>query len=68
MKVSGINGQQIVYSWTSPSVEPGVVVTREVYFDTKGLIWHLSLDSSETKVETAKTDFEHILGTFKIVD
>ena len=68
MKVSGIDGQQIAYSWTSPSFEPEVVVTREVYFDTKGLIWHLSLDSSETRAETAKADFEHMLGMFKIVD
>jgi len=49
-------------------LEPEMKVTREAYFDYKGLIWNVAIDSDESEADQAKGDFEHILQTFKILD
>lgn len=43
-------------------------VTRKVFFDHKGLIWTITIDTEEGEADQAKTDFDHILQTLQILD
>lgn len=74
--VSGIQGEEIVYSYTwtptwrdhSTGEDPYVMRGRRIYFYSDGVIWELTLGSPLSEVEIANADFEHILETFQILD
>jgi hypothetical protein len=73
--VSGLQGEQFTFAYTfhpdplSPRAgeNPFPMVQRVVYFSSNRVIWHLTLSSSLSIADEAKIDFEHILGTFKIL-
>ena len=74
--VSGINGEQIVYSYTEirgvgqrkTDEDPYPMQGRRIYFYSNGVIWELTLDLLLSEAETANADFEHLLETFQILD
>jgi hypothetical protein len=43
-------------------------VIREVRFDSKGFRWMIQIKSDSSTAEADKSDFEHILQTFKVLD
>jgi hypothetical protein len=40
---------------------------RHVYFDYKGLIWRIGMQSDSSTADAEKADFEHVLQTFKFL-
>jgi hypothetical protein len=73
--ILGRQAELIVYSHKSiimPEAPPAsynvTKITREVFFDHSGAIWRIIIDSDEERSDQAKSDFEHILQTFKILE
>jgi hypothetical protein len=71
--VSGIEGELIAYviDWFLPFPESEgqeLQYYRAVYFDFDGLIWTIEATSEMEMVDQVKTDFDHILGTFQILE
>jgi len=71
--IAGVKGERIAYSYSgfyfSSEHAPQTGTAYKAYFDSKGLIWKLSLIADEyAAAERAKSDFEHLLETFRILD
>jgi|WetSurMetagenome_2_1015567.scaffolds.fasta_scaffold377412_2 hypothetical protein len=64
LNISNINGELLSYSKIYGSTHFFYIL----YFDYKGLIWSLIIDSLETTSVQAKTEFDHIIKTFKFLD
>jgi hypothetical protein len=70
--VSGVEGELIYYQvdWFLPVPKgegPGLQYVRAVYFDYGGLTWWIQAKCEKEMIDQVKTDFEHILQTFKIL-
>ena len=63
--VAGIPGELVAYSSTDFQNAPSV--TREVFFSVNGVLWNIYIYSAPDKADEAKTDFEHIISTFKVL-
>ena len=63
--IDGMLGELVAYSSTDP--ESGATITREVFFSVNGVLWNIFIYSSPEKADKAKTDFEHIISTFKVL-
>jgi hypothetical protein len=63
-------GEQIVVHYDAPSSHYGgpavPSVARIAYFDLRGHIWKVTLQSDVQTSEDAKADFDHILSSIKI--
>jgi hypothetical protein len=74
--VDGSQGQGAVYSWTAlpdPSHGPSgavakSIISRVIYFDHDGLVWHIYMNSDTSNTEIDKTYLEHMIQTFKFLD
>ena len=75
--VDGLEGQEIVVTYRQRPIygsghgrkprDPAFVVRREVFFDYRDVLWHISLYTDADSYEQTKVDFEHILKTFQVV-
>jgi hypothetical protein len=77
--VAGQPGEQYTFSQTMPipdfqlrrGLSPFPGMEREVFFDTDGKTWQLSLYFNKTTAELGtkyEEDFEHLLANFKVVN
>jgi len=78
--VAGMEGWEIVVSFTDlPVIPPGFpdagprtravsVIGRELFFDYQNTVWRISVFSDAGNADQAKLDYEHILGTLRILD
>jgi len=70
--ISGIEGDIITYThdWGMllSSDTPKLKYFRVAVFDYGGYIWDFTAWSEEEMIEQVKTDFDHILETFKIIE
>lgn len=64
LTVDGISSEMVVYYDSRMPYTPSV---RELFFVSKELLWNIYIYSDTENAEQAKTDFEHILRTFKII-
>ncbi len=79
--IGGIKGEIVTYSLdlrsgpppldAPPKGEPQtptlVMITRLITFDHDGFIWMIKMSAYEKVAEEAKSDFEHVIQTFKIL-
>lgn len=68
--VSGIDAEMLDFIRDSGmllAVDKKIEYNRVVYFDYGGYIWSFMANSDEELAEKVKTDFDHIIETFKII-
>jgi hypothetical protein len=63
--VAGITGELVAYSSNDFQNTPSV--SQEVFFSANGVLWNIYIYSATDKADEAKTDFEHIINTFKVL-
>jgi hypothetical protein len=73
LTIDGVHAYRIDYQNRNivPAIaggEPRIEVIREVRFDAKGYVWMIQIRSDSSTADADKSDFEHILQTFKILD
>lgn len=74
--IAGMEGWEIVVSYTDLPVDfldsartrAVPVVCRDLFFDYQDTVWHISVYSDAGNADQAKLDYEHILGTLRILD
>jgi len=65
ISILGVKAEQIIYERPAPFLNVARW-QREIYFNSKGLNWHLSVYCDKDLQESLSTDFDYILNTFKI--
>jgi hypothetical protein len=71
VKIAGINGEGIMFSYLrgSDETKPGVqVFVRAVYFDARELIWIIYFNPAVKDGKTDKAVYEQVLKTFKVLE
>ena len=70
--VSGVPAEEISYSWITTS---GLGSTssyewtgKRIYFDNRGELWQITMESTLDKTLQGNSDFDHFLQTFKILN
>jgi hypothetical protein len=77
--IAGIEGWEVVASFKErpfyPTGEydgmprdPEHIISRDLFFDYQGMVWQLSLYTDVDSYEQTNADFEHVLGTLRILD
>jgi len=73
--VAGIEGLQITYqvnrTFPTGADDRGQAkysITRDVYFDHGGLVWKITLQTDDLSFEENIIEFEHVLGSFKVIN
>lgn len=75
--VAGLEGWEIVISFTSlpvfrdgpcPSTRAVDVVYRGLFIDYQNTVWEMRVYSDAASAEQARLDYEHILGTLRILE
>ena len=70
VRVSGINGEMIVYksSILGNYLNSPNLICRDVYIDYKEYIWRISVLAIDGMGDQAEPDFEHLIESFKFLD
>ncbi len=77
--IAGIEGWELVASFEEkpfppPGDDAGLprdpehIISRDLFFDYQGMMWQISLYTDVGSYEQTNADFEHVLGTFRILD
>ena len=76
--IAGLEGWEIVTSYTSlpvtylddpcPRTRAVRVISRYVFFDYQDTVWRIYVSSDAGNADQTKLDYEHILGTLRILD
>ncbi|MBN1368271.1 MAG: hypothetical protein JW967_10145 [Dehalococcoidales bacterium] len=71
--VSGFTGEQVVYVDTllpfpTASGEQPLEITRAVYFNVGNDVWKIEACSEMAMAEQVKSDYEHVLQTFRLLE
>jgi hypothetical protein len=72
VNVLGNPGEEVIYSYKrifeDSRIAPVPSISRELMFTRDQRLWWFSIDSPESSDESAKSDFEHLIQTFKILE
>jgi hypothetical protein len=68
LSVSGIQAELIAYQVDGFFVGPDLKYCAQVSFDYNGLQWDIEAEADINMSETVRTDFDHVIETFKILE
>jgi len=77
ININGVKGEMLVCSYTPTEAPedydpfwwgPSLLLRRHVYFDYDGFIWEIWMVSHENRAEADEPVWEHLIGTFRILD